>query len=297
MSILKELLKHAVEKESSDIHIKRNQQPFFRIGGVLTPSGFTETDETTMNEILSDVIPIEHRERFRAEHEIDFSHLEDGIGNFRVNVFVAQGSPALALRHVRDDIPTIEELNLPENLHKLSKIPRGIILLAGTTGSGKSTTLAAIIGEINRTSRRRIITIEDPIEYTFHDEMSFISQREVGLDTANFSIALKHVLRQDPDVILIGEMRDTETIRTALLAAETGHLILSTLHASTASIAVPRLLDVFAETEQDHIRKALATNMAAIVCQRLIPATSGGVIPAAEIMFNTPTVRKLIHKG
>lgn len=295
MSILKELLERAIAIESSDVHIKQDQQPFFRVGGELKPSGFTETDAETMEDILNDILPEEHRERFRLEHELDFSHKEDDVGRFRVNVFVAQGAPALALRHVRDDIPTIEQLNLPPALHRLSDLTRGIVLLCGTTGAGKSTTLASIIAEINRKVRRRIITIEDPVEYNFQDDMSLITQREVGLDTLDFKIALKHILRQDPDIILIGEMRDAETIQTALLAAETGHLIFSTVHASTASMAIPRMLDVFPQSEQTQIRKALAGSMAAVVCQRLIPATGGGVMPAAELLFNTPTVRKLIH--
>ena len=159
MSILKELLSHAIAKEASDVHIKADHEPFLRVGSVLEPSGFSETDEASMTQVLGEIIPVEHQERFRAEHEVDFSHYEDGVGRFRVNFFVAQGAPAIAMRYVRDDIPTIDSLNLPENLHSLSKTPRGIILMAGTTGCGKSTTLAAIIGEINRNSRRRIITM------------------------------------------------------------------------------------------------------------------------------------------
>jgi twitching motility protein PilT len=170
------------------------------------------------------------------------------------------------------------------------------VVISGTTGCGKSTTLAAIVGEINRTQRRRIITIEDPVEYVFEDEQSIITQREVGLDTLSFQRALEHVLRQDPDVILIGEMRDRMSIRTALLAAETGHLVLTTLHAGTCSIAVPRVLDVFPANERDQIRMGLADTQHAIVCQRLVPDTTGSVVPAVEIMINTPTVRKLLEK-
>ena len=169
--------------------------------------------------------------------------------------------------------------------------------MAGTTGSGKSTTLAAIIGDINQTQRCRIITVEDPVEYLFHDDQSVITQREVGLDTLSFQNALKHLMRQDPDVILIGEMRDRTSIRTALLAAETGHLVLSTIHAGSADLAIPRMLDVFPPEEQDQIRLGLAGNMYAIVCQRLVPDTQGGVVPAVEIMINTSTVRKLLEKN
>jgi pilus retraction protein PilT len=203
----------------------------------------------------------------------------------------------IAMRHVKTEVPTVEYLRLPPQLKDLARAERGIVLLCGTTGSGKSTTLAAIIGEINRTQRRRIITTEDPIEYMFIDDQSVITQREVGLDTLSFENALKHLLRQDPDVILIGEMRDALSIRTALLAAETGHLVMSTLHSGSADLAVPRMLDVFPAEEQNHIRLGLANNLHAAICQRLVPDVRGGVIPAVEIMINTPTVRKLIEKN
>ena len=182
-------------------------------------------------------------------------------------------------------------------MKELALIERGIILLAGTTSSGKSTTLAAIIGETNRTRQKRIVTIEDPIEYLFTDDKSVITQREVGLDTLNFENALIHLIRQDPDMILIGEMRDQISISTALTVAETGHVVLSTLHAGTASQAISRMLETFPATQQDQIRLAIASNLHAIICQRLVPDTSGGVIPAVEILFNTPTVRRLIEKN
>ena len=210
---------------------------------------------------------------------------------------MAQGVPAVAMRHVKTAIPTFEELRLPSQIASFAHVPRGIILLAGTTGSGKSTTLASIIGEINRTQCRRIITIEDPVEYLFKDDKSIITQREVGLDTLAFDEALKHLMRQDPDVILIGEMRDMTSIRTALLASETGHLVLSTLHAGTADMAVPRMLDVFPAEEQDQIRMSLAGNLYGVVCQRLIKDVEDQAVPAVEIMINTPTVRKLLVKN
>lgn len=297
MSLLRELLEKAVTEGASDVHIKPGEEPYFRISGELTESGFSAPTPDNMHEFARDLMPDYLHEHFATDHEADFSHAEDGVGRFRVNVFLSQGVPIMAMRHVKSAVPTFEELRLPPNLRVMAHVERGIILLSGTTGSGKSTTLAAIIGEINRTQRRRIITIEDPIEYVIEDELSVITQREVGLDTLSFENALKHVLRQDPDVILIGEMRDPRSIRTALLAAETGHLVMSTLHAGTAGLAIPRMLDVFPSEEQNQIRLGLAGNLHAIICQRLVPDREDSVIPAVEILINTPTVRKLLEKN
>lgn len=297
MSRLKELLEKAVSVEASDVHIKPNSEPYFRTHGQLVNSDFAVVSAQDAQGIVSDIMPHHLVETYNTTHEADFSMVEEDVGRFRVNVFQTQGMPSLALRHVKPDIPTFEELNLPPQLKKLAATQRGIVLLSGTTGSGKSTTLAAIVGEINRTQRRRIITIEDPVEYLFTDDQSVITQREIGLDTVDYEAALKHVLRQDPDVILIGEMRDQLSIRTALLAAEIGHLVLSTLHAGTCNIAVPRVLDVFPANEQDQIRMAFAGTHHVIVCQRLMPRTDGGVVPAVEIMINTPTIRKLLERN
>ncbi len=297
MSVLRDLLEKAVALGASDVHLKPNQEPCYRLNAALQDSGFAELTTEGLNEIVEEILPPHARQLYVTTHEADFSHTEEGVGRFRVNLFDAQGTPTLAMRHVKTDIPSFEELRLPLQLKDLAHVQRGIILLAGTTGSGKSTTLAAIINEINKTQRRRIITVEDPIEYLFHDIRSIITQREVGLDTLSFDNALKHLMRQDPDVILIGEMRDQTSIRTALLAAETGHLVLSTLHAGTADLAVPRMLDVFPAHEQDQIRMALAANLAAVVCQRLMQDINETAIPAVEIMINTPTVRKLLEKN
>lgn len=297
MSVLNPILAKAVEMEASDVHITHDQQPIFRIHGELTNSGFEKATTEDLKNIIDDITPQHVIDEYEKEHEADFSLQEEGVGRFRVNIFNCQGEPTIAMRHVKTEIPTFEELRLPSQLADLAMAQRGIILLAGTTGSGKSTTLAAIIGEINRNQRRRIITVEDPIEYTFDDDQSIITQREVGLDTISFENALKHLLRQDPDVILIGEMRDTTSIQTALLAAETGHLVLSTLHAGTADQAIPRMLDVFPAAEQNQIRLGIAGNLYSIICQRLIPDTQGGAIPGVEILVNTSTVRKLIQKN
>lgn len=297
MSLIKELLEKAVSLGASDVHLKPNQEPFFRVHSNLVESGYEVMKPEHMAAIVKDIMPEHLTQRFDAEHEADFSHQEDGVGRFRVNVFLAQGVPTLAMRHVKTNIPTFEDLRLPLHLKKLAYVPRGIILLSGTTGCGKSTTLAAVIGEMNRTQRRRVIMIEDPVEYLFQDSQCLITQREVGLDTLSFQNALMHVLREDPDVILIGEMRDRTSIRTALLASETGHLVMSTVHASNSSVAVPRMLDVFPTDEQDQIRMSLAISLHAIVCQRLVPDVQGKVVPAVEVMFNTSTVQKLIEKN
>lgn len=297
MSELKQTLSKAVALEASDIHIKVNQTPFFRVHGELVKSGEEPVSPERMAAILESVLPPHLVKPYGDTHEADFSLREDDVGRFRVNVFQAQGEPAMALRLVKTDIPTFEQLRLPPQMSTFAHIERGVVIISGTTGSGKSTTLAAIIGEINRTQRRRIITIEDPVEYIFEDDKSVITQREIGLDTGGYTVALEHVLRQDPDVILIGEMRDTTSIRTALLAAETGHLVLSTMHAGNASIAIPRMLDAFPVSEQDQIRMAFAGTHHAVVCQRLIPDTGDGVVPAVEIMINTPTIKKLLEKN
>jgi twitching motility protein PilT len=297
MSKLRELLAQAVAAGASDIHLKTGRVPYFRVNGSLVKSGEVPLSALFMRDLVNDMLPPHLLDVFNREHETDFSHGEEGVGRFRVNVFSSQGEPAVVMRHVKDKIPTFAQLRLPSSLPRLAHVERGIILLAGTTGSGKSTTLAAIIGEINRTLCRRIITVEDPVEYVFDDINSLITQREVGLDTPGFESALKHMLRQNPDVILIGEMRDPVSIRTAFLAAETGHLVLSTLHAGTADMAIPRMIDVFPSHERENVRMAIAANLHAVVCQRLVPDVDGGVIPVVEIMINTSTIRKLLERG
>lgn len=297
MSMIHDLLSLAVEVGASDVHIKAGQKAFFRINSLLQAASEEPYSSEAIRAIVADIVPPHVSARLAETHEADFSLLEPDVGRFRVNVFYGQNEPAIAFRHVKARIPTIEDLNLPEVLGTLIDVQRGIVILSGATGSGKSSTLAALIGGINRKYERRIITVEDPIEFAFRDDRSIITQREVGLDTLSFTGALRQVLRQDPDIILIGEIRDAETLRIALLASETGHLVFTTLHASSAALAVPRLLDEFPQNERDQMRLSLAGNLQAIVCQRLIPDVDGVVIPAVEILFNTPTVRKILMRN
>jgi twitching motility protein PilT len=219
------------------------------------------------------------------------------IGRFRTNLFQQRGQWCLAMRYVKTVVPSFEELGLLEQTRKIAESPRGIVLVAGSTGSGKSTTLAAMIEHINANFKKHIITLEDPIEYVFEDNQCVVEQREVGLDTLSFHHALKHVLRQDPDIIMIGEMRDSVSFTAAMSAADTGHLVLSTLHTTNASQSVNRILDFFKADEREQIRRQLAGTLQAVVCQRMVGTVAAGMTPALEIMINTPTVKKLIEEN
>jgi twitching motility protein PilT len=297
MEYLHSLLKFAVNMGASDIHIKPQHHATIRIAGELFP---VQVDPPTMDqvsEIVRHMLPRHLETRLEREKEVDFSYIDESLGRFRVNVFYQRGQPCLAVRYVKSNIPSFEELHLPEQLPKIAEAERGIVLVTGATGSGKSSTLAAMIEHINLTSRCHIITLEDPIEYIFEDKQSIIEQREVGLDTLSFERALVHVMRQDPDVIMIGEMRDSQSFMAALAAADTGHLVLTTLHTTTAYSSLGRVLDFFPSHEREQIRKQMAANLQAVVCQRLVPAIAGGVMPAVEIMINTPMVRKLIEEN
>jgi twitching motility protein PilT len=294
MSIIKDILEKAVSMDASDIHLKVDQPPIYRVHGDLVESGLEVLKADDMAKIVDDIIPPHVKSKIQPGNELDFAHFEEGVGRFRTNVFLGKNIPTIAFRYVKTKIPSVSDLHLPPILEKISLSNSGIILLVGATSSGKSTTLAAMIHKRNVTQRDRIITIEDPVEYTFEDIKCVITQREVGLDTPSFHSALKHVLRQDPDVIMVGEMRDNISLSVALSAAETGHVVFSTLHANTAAQSVQRILNFYQVEEREQVRLALAANMTAIICQRLIPAIKGGVRPAVEIMINTPTVRKLL---
>jgi len=297
MSLLRELLARAINLSASDVHITSDHEAMLRIRGDLSSGGMGVMTQEQVENVVTEILPQHIKRRYDIEHEADFSLQEEDVGRFRVNVFVCHGKPALALRHVKTAIPTFEDLRLPPKLKALAMSPRGIILASGTTGSGKSTTLAAMLNEINQHRKCRVITIEDPIEYIFEDNLAVISQREVGLDTMSFHASLKHVLRQDPDVIMIGEMRDAESFMAALSAAETGHLIFSTLHTGSAAQSITRILDFFPASERDQIRMSLASNVRAVICQRLIPCIDGAIVPAVELMVNNSTVTKIIEKN
>lgn len=297
MSLMSDILKQAVEQHASDIHIKPDAKPYFRINGQLVESNLPVVPASGVLPLLNSILPAHLKKLEESVQELDFSFYEENIGRFRVNVFNSRNLPNLSLRHVKEKVPSLDEMHLPPILSRLASADSGLIMVCGATSSGKSTTLAAMIDYINKTQCSRIITIEDPVEYVFKDHKSLITQREVGLDTLSFHVALKHVVREDPDIIMIGEMRDHISFSVALSAAETGHLVLSTLHVNSAAYIVHRILDFFPQNEREQVRISLANYLVAAICQRLVPAAKGGVLPAVEILINTPTVRKLIMEN
>jgi twitching motility protein PilT len=290
-------LMRLIEDEGSDLHLKVPAKPIIRRHGKLQPiegaERLTQEDtERTLFQILKDESKLE---AFRNEREVDFSYSVPGVARFRVNAFVQRGSVSLVLRAIPFEIKSVEELMLPPVISEIADEERGLILLTGTTGSGKSTTLAAMIDHINSRYPKHIVTIEDPVEFLHRDKLSIINQREVGEDTASFARALRRVLRQDPDVILVGEMRDEETVRTALSAAETGHLVLSTIHTVDAAESVNRIIDFFPEAEQRQARAMLAGTLKAVVSQRLVPTPDqNGRVATCEILRMTGRVRDMI---
>ena len=297
-SVMHDILELGVNSRASDWHIKEGAPVTIRID-----SRLVGTDMLATKDFIDKVAGImlstdELKRRFSETGDADLSFVEDNVGRFRVNIHRQRGAVSISMRHVKRNILSIEELGIPLSVKRIAESERGIIIVSGTTGSGKSTTLASMIEYINRNFRKHIITIEDPIEYEFQDSESIIEQREIGLDTIDFAGALKHVLRQDPDIIMVGEMRDKESFDAALQASDTGHLVLTTLHATNATQAVSRILDFYERAEQDAIRSALAINIRSIMCQRLIRrAFGGGVIPGMEILLNTPIVKKLIEEN
>jgi twitching motility protein PilT len=297
MEMFQRILKTAVEGGASDVHLKIGTPVIFRINRQLIAIECPYPTEDWMNNIVAQVTPAHLKKRIEQEREADFSYFIPGIGRFRTNLFQQRGQWCLAMRYVKTHVPSFEELGLLEQIKKIAEAPRGIVLLAGSTGCGKSTTLAAMIEHINANSKKHVITLEDPIEYVFEDNQCVVEQREVGLDTLSFHHALKHVLRQDPDIIMIGEMRDSVSFTSAMSAADTGHLVLSTLHTTNAAQSISRILDFFKADEREQIRRQLAGTMQAVVCQRMVATLAGGMTPALEIMINTPTVRKLIEEN
>ncbi len=292
-----ELLTTTARQNASDIHLAVGRHPTLRIDGALIPLQKEPilTPEATEGLVMNLLNPVQ-KEIFLKEKEIDFSYaLEDKV-RFRVNVFNQRGYMAAALRLIPAQVKTIEELNLPPIIHDLTRLSQGFVLMVGPAGHGKSTTLAAMLDEINHTRTDHIITIEDPIEYMFTQDKCIISQREVKIDIADFHTSLRSLLRQDPDVIMIGEMRDAESIATSLTAAETGHLVFSTLHTNSASQTIDRIIDSFPAEQQGQISSQLAASLVAIVSERLIPRINGGRIPACEIMLTNPAIRNLIRE-
>lgn len=293
---INELLKKAHSLGASDLHIKVGSPPAIRINGelkLLTSDGAVTNED--VSKIVSSVTTPLQQQMFEKSGDIDFAYSISGVGRFRCNLFKQRGTIGIAFRVIPAEIPTVEELNLPEVIKKISMEERGLVLVTGTTGSGKTTTLAAMIDVINANSTKRIITIEDPIEYLHKDKKSIIIQREIGTDTESFARALRQALRQDPDVILVGEMRDFETIQTALIAAETGHLVLSTLHTVDATETINRIISVFPPYQHKQIRLQLASVLKAIISMRLLPRSDGkGRVPAVEILLATETIKECI---
>lgn len=292
---LSTICQQASKRGASDIHLKSGCQPAIRVNGVIEP--MTDAGVLT-EEILTrqawDIMNPTQRERFKKTLDLDMSWEVDGVGRFRVNVFRQRHRIGMVLRIIPESVQSIEELGLPPVLKKIALQPRGLVLVTGTTGSGKSTTLAALVEEINRSCPHHIVTIEDPIEFSFKDRKSIINQREVGADTRSFSAGLRAVLRQDPDVILVGELRDVESVQIALDAAETGHLVLSTLHTLDAAETINRLVAFFDPHHQTQIRLQLASVLQAVLSQRLVPTLDGSRVAAVEIMRNSGTIAECI---
>ncbi len=293
---LDRILDTLADLDGSDLHIKAGAPPRMRVAGALRtlddePSF---TAEETLN-LAEAILPPSLLEHFRVHHEADFAYSVPSIGRFRVNAYYQRSSVALAMRRVRPSPSTVTELGLPEVVTRLADEMRGLVLVTGPTGSGKTTTLAAMIDHINRTRACHVVTIEDPVEYLHHDDQAAVDQREVGFDTDSFSSAMRVVLRQDPDVILVGEMRDTETVSAALTAAETGHLVMSTLHTINATETINRIVDFFPPFQQSQIRVSLAGSLKGIICQRLIPTADGkGRVPALELMVINGRIQQAI---
>lgn len=286
-----DLLRYTVERGASDLHLKAGNVPYVRVDGRLEPTEFPMLEARDTEGFAAALMTPYKSEEFARTNEADFGYTLAGVGRFRVNVYRQRGVVGLALRRVRSEIPTFEELRLPPVLTSLADEARGLILITGPTGTGKTTTIAAMIGHINRSRRSHIVTVEDPIEVVHEDGRSLIQQREVGIDTDSYSAALKHVIRQDPDVIFIGEIRDPESALTAIQAAETGHQVISTLHTINCTETINRILDLFPPQQQNEVRTSFAGALRGIVSQRLVARADGkGRVPAVEVLINTGRV-------
>ncbi len=300
--IIEDLLKELVESRGSDLHISSNLPPVKRVDGQLVRMDYPPLSSDDVEQLLFPMMSNDQRRRLEQDWELDFSYGVKGVGRFRVNFYKDKGAYAAAFRTITSEAPTLENMNMPPIVTEVAQKPRGLVLVTGPTGSGKSTTLAAMIDYINRTRAEHILTIEDPIEFVHKSKMSVIHQRELGMDTRSFANALKSALREDPDIILVGEMRDHETIALALTAAETGHLVFGTLHTSSASQTIDRIIDVFPQGQQQQIRVQLANSLVAVFAQTLLPkqlpdGTSKGRVMAQEIMVVTPAIANLIRES
>jgi twitching motility protein PilT len=295
---LDDLLRKSVERDASDMHLVVGVPPILRVDGQLTAMNYARVTPQDSQRIIYDIMTDEQIQKFETNLELDFSYSLAKVARFRVNVYKDNGTIAAAFRKIPQKIPTMRDLGLPLILEELTKKKRGLVLVTGPTGSGKSTTLAAMINQINTERSEHIITIEDPIEYLHTHKYSIINQREVGQDTRSFNNALRSALREDPDVVLVGEMRDLETIQIAITTAETGHLVFATLHTNNAAQTVDRMVDVFPPGQQEQIRFQLSNNLEAVICQQLLPrAGMPGRVCAMEIMICTPAIRNLIREN
>ncbi|MBM4107660.1 MAG: type IV pilus twitching motility protein PilT [Phycisphaerae bacterium] len=295
---LSEILKKAYEADASDIHLIAGQPPVFRVHQVMTPAEMPVLSKETARGLFEQMASAETVQAFERQRDADFSYEEAGLARYRVNAHMQRGALGMAMRIIKTKVPALANLNLPEVIARLTYLPRGLVLVTGDTGSGKSTTLAAMIDAMNQRYRKHIITLEDPVEYTFQSKECVIEQRELGQDMPSFASGLKHCLRQDPDIILVGEMRDLETTALAISAAETGHLVLSTLHTVNASQTVERIIDMYPGGQQNQIRSMLSNTLQAVVSQTLFSRIDrAGMVPAVEILLCTPAVRNLIREA
>ncbi len=292
------LLQVMVQNKASDTHIRGDSPVFLRINGAITPINSSNMTQKEVEEMIFPLMNQRLKSIFAEKHEADFSFEGGGLGRFRFNVFTHKGKIGVAIRHIPLTIPTFEELKLPvDAIKKLLQNERGLILVTGITGSGKTSTLAAMIEYLNQTWEGHIITVEDPIEFAFSDKKCIVSQREIGADTTTFVDALRAAMRQDPDVIMVGEMRDLETTQAAITAAETGHLVLATLHTMNAVQTISRIIDLFPPHQQVQVRMQLSESLRGIVSQRLLPCSKGGRLPAVEIMIATPHIKQMIAEN
>ena len=295
---IESLLEECVKTKASDLHLQVGLPPILRIDGALQPvAGYKEMDEATVERLVFATLEDDQKQILIKDKEFDYSFSFGDLGRFRVNAFHEKGNIAAAFRLIPNEIQSISELGMPPIVESFAEYPRGLVLVTGPTGSGKSTTLAGLVDKINREKASHIITIEDPIEFTHKSHRSVVVQREVHYDTYSFSAALRSALRQDPDVVLIGEMRDLETISAAITIAETGHLVFATLHTNSAAQSIDRMIDVFPPHQQPQVRSQLSNILMAICAQRLVPAIGGGRVVAAEIMIANPAVRSVIREG